>query len=190
MQFLVKTLRPIHQFRRVFITVLETPQLLDDFQAGQQGSRRSHKYIALDSPLKQRFVMAQGFDVDRLDEDEHDGNVGLLSHLGHRSNHSPGISASLCGATVSVQPHPSHSKVKGLGLVGILKLLGLFANVLPSMHSTARIGQFDLLVERATDPAVITWNALKILGYLYDHLAQLHALEPAGRKGSSTILGT
>ncbi|MBU5807430.1 hypothetical protein [Pseudomonas aeruginosa] len=71
----------------------------------------------------------------------------LLPHLGHWSNHSPGISASLCSATVFVQPHPSHSKVKGLGLMGILKLLGLFADVLPSVHSTARISQFDLLAD-------------------------------------------
>ena len=45
-----------------------------------------------------------------------------LPHLGHCSNLSPGLSASLNGATVFFQPHLSHTKVKGFGGNGIVVL--------------------------------------------------------------------
>jgi hypothetical protein len=47
----------------------------------------------------------------------------LFPHFGHCSNHSPGRSASLKGATVFFQPHLPHTRVKGLGGIGIAVLL-------------------------------------------------------------------
>lgn len=95
----------------------------------------------------------------------------LLPHFGHWLNHSPGLNASLCGATVFVQPHASHSKVKGLGLIGISTLLGTCSNSLPSVLSTTGIRLLDPLIEWAAYPAVVAWNALKILGHLHNHFA-------------------
>ena len=95
----------------------------------------------------------------------------LFPHFGHCSNHSPGLNASLCGATVFVQPHVSHSKVKGLGLIGISTLLGTYANSLPSVLSTTGIRLLDQLIKCATYPAVVARHALKILRHFHDHLA-------------------
>lgn len=95
----------------------------------------------------------------------------LLPHFGHWPNHSPGLNASLCGATVFVQSHASHSKVKGLDLIGISTLLGTCSHSLPSVLSTAGIRLLDLLVERAAYSAVMARNAFKVLGHLRDHLA-------------------
>jgi hypothetical protein len=64
-----------------------------------------------------------------------------LPHFGHWLNHSPGLNASLCGATVFVQPHASHSKVMGLGLIGISTLLGTCANFVAQSAGSPRKGR-------------------------------------------------
>lgn len=112
----------------------------------------------------------------------------LLPHFGHRSNHSPGLNASLRGATVFFQPHSSQTYVMGLGFIGISALLSTCLGSLPSALSTTGIRKLDLLIELPAIPAVLTRNTVDILGHLFDHLTQFQLCKPALRDSGGAVL--
>lgn len=91
-----------------------------------------------------------------------------LPHLGQRANQSPGPNASLRGATVFFQPHSSHTKVKGLGLIGIAALLNIYTWSFPSARSASGICLLDPLIKLSAIPTVLLRNTLYILGNLHD----------------------
>lgn len=91
-----------------------------------------------------------------------------LPHLGQRANQSPGPNASLRGATVFFQPHSSHTKVKGLGLIGIAALLNIYPWSFPSALSACGIRLLDLQIKLSAITTVFPRNTLYILGNLHN----------------------